>query len=450
MEAAHTLIEIALRAATVRATGGGDWTGHAARCRAFLNSAGPNPLRVWVADPDPVRYLAAAFAGLARGDHVFLANPRWSSAERRSGVRIAEPEVYFAGREPEFGMLGSGDGPLFSDARLMIPTGGSSGRVRFAIHSIDTLFAAAEGLRRHFNAGPLSSVCVLPVHHIGGFQQAVRAIATGGQVICADWKTVEGGVYPEADDGWMLSLVPSQLHRLLAAPASHRWLRRFRAVFVGGAPAGKGLLAAARDARIPVSIAYGSTETAAQVAALLPVEFLEGATGCGRELPHVTIRVVDLETGLECSPGEPGRIVIKSQALFGGYWPNPEYHAVLHTEDIGKLDESGRLTVVGRADAAINSGGEKIHPAEVEAAIRDTGFLRDVCVAGAPDPEWGEVVAALYPAECKADFVALEARLRASLTAYKIPRRWIPVEDWPVNEAGKVNRARLREWLRRH
>lgn len=443
------MIEVALSAPTVRSPRGADWSEHAARCRAFLDATGPNPLRVWVSDPDPVRFLAAAFAGLARGDHVFLANPRWSTQERNTGVRIAEPKVFFGGGDPEQRELETGDGPLFANARLMIPTGGSSGRVRFAIHTLDTLFATAEGLRRHFNAGQLSSVCILPVHHIGGFQQAIRAVATGGQLLCADWKAVEGGSYPEVDAGWMLSVVPAQLHRMLAAPASHRWLRRFRAVFVGGAPAGDRLLDEAREARIPVSIAYGSTETGAQVAALLPGEFLDGATGCGRELPHATIRVVDLETGLERSPGEAGRIVIKSAALFGGYWPNPQHVPVLQTEDIGMLDDFGRLTVLGRADAVINSGGEKIHPAEVEAAIRAAGVLSDVCIAGVPDAQWGEVVAALYPADCKADFISLEATLRASLSAHKIPRRWIPVEDWPVNEAGKVNRARLREWLRR-
>jgi len=400
-----------------------------------------------VADPDPVRFLAAAFAGLARGDHVFLANPRWTSAERKAGIRIAEPEVYFAERDPEHGVLDPGEGPLFADARLMIPTGGTSGRVRFAIHTLDSLFTAADGLRRHFNAHSLSSVCVLAVHHIGGFQQAVRAVATGGQTLCADWKAVEGGAYPEVEQGWILSLVPSQLHRLMTSAASHRWLRNFRAVFIGGAPASESLLAAARDARIPVSIAYGSTETGALVAALLPREFLAGANGCGRELPHATIRVVDLETALERSPGEAGRIVIKSAALFGGYWPNPEFLPVLHTEDIGKLDDWGRLTILGRADAVINSGGEKIHPAEIEDAIRATGILQDVVVAGAPDPEWGEIVAALFPADCKPDLASLEAMLRKSLSAFKIPRRWVPVEDWPVNEAAKVNRAQLRKRL---
>jgi acyl-CoA synthetase (AMP-forming)/AMP-acid ligase II len=73
--------------------------------------------------------------------------------------------------------------------------------------------------------------------------------------------------------------------------------------------------------------------------------------------------------------------------------------------------------------------------------------LQDVVVAGAPDPEWGETVAALYPAAAKPDVVAIEKALRASLGSIKLPRLWVPVQDWPVNEAGKVNRAVLRERL---
>ena len=138
---------------------------------------------------------------------------------------------------------------------------------------------------------------------------------------------------------------------------------------------------------------------------------------------------------------------MKSASLFGGYWPHAKQIQVLRTEDIGMLDENGNLTVIGRADAVINSAGEKIHPAEVESAIRATGMLNDVLVAGAPDHEWGEVVAAMHPANAKFDKAALENALRAVLGPIKIPRLWVPVDDWPVNEAGKVNRALLRERL---
>jgi O-succinylbenzoic acid--CoA ligase len=447
MGSPRALIAAALESNAVRSSRGGDWQTHAARCRKYLNDSAPPPLRVWVSESDPVRFFAAVFAALERGDHVFPANPRWNSHDWNTAINIADPEIFFSGGEGERRLSPSDEGPLFGGARLLVATGGTSGRMRFAIHTIDSLFAAADALRVHFGARSVSSVCVLPVHHIGGLQQVVRAIASGAQVLCADWKSIEQGSLPEVGDNWTISLVPSQLHRLLPSGPTRRWLRDFRAVMIGGAPAGARLLAEARDAQVPISVVYGSTETAALVAALKPTEFLAGARNCGRALPHAVIRIVDLESGLECSAGEPGRIVIKSASLFGGYWPHPEEITVLHTEDIGVLDENDTLTVIGRADAVINSGGEKIHPAEVEDAIRATGLLQDVVVAGAPDPEWGETVAALYPAISQPDITALERALRASLGSIKLPRRWISIDDWPVNEAGKINRAILREQL---
>jgi len=441
------MIESALTTPAVRSARGGDWRAHAANCRKYLDASAPPPLRVWLAESDPVRFFAAAFTALARGDHVFLANHRWGAREWEAALELAQPEVFFSHDGAERRLRPAESGPLFADGRLMVATGGTSGRVRFAIHTADSLFAAADALRVHFGARVVSSVCVLPVHHIGGVQQVVRAIASGGEVICADWKAVEGGAFPEIDASWTISLVPAQLHRLVNSAVARRWLREFRAVMVGGGPAGVQLLAAARDAQIPVSVVYGSTETAALVAALKPAEFLAGARNCGHALPHAVIRIADLETGLECSAGEPGRIIVKSASLYGGFWPKPEHIPVLATEDIGVLDESGSLTVIGRADSVINSGGEKIHPAEVEAAIRATGILQDVVVAGAPDAEWGETVAALYPSAAEPDIPALEKALRSSLGSIKLPRLWVPVDDWPVNEAGKVNRAMLRERL---
>src|SRR5690606_17334906 len=95
-------------------------------------------------------------------------------------------------------------------------------------------------------------------------------------------------------------------------------------------------------------------------------------------------------------PGE-GRICVRASSLFLGYWPEPARAAGegFLTSDRGRMDAGGRLTVLGRIDALINSGGEKIDPATVEAAIRATGFVRDVAVCGVPDRDWGEAVVAI-------------------------------------------------------
>jgi o-succinylbenzoate---CoA ligase len=98
--------------------------------------------------------------------------------------------------------------------------------------------------------------------------------------------------------------------------------------------------------------------------------------------------------------------------------------------------------VVGRRDALIISGGEKVDPAEVETALRESGFFTDVAVLGLPDPQWGQIVVACYPA---GGFSGEVMPWLPYLAAYKRPKRYVAVANWPRNEQGKVSRAVLRE-----
>ena len=182
---------------------------------------------------------------------------------------------------------------------------------------------------------------------------------------------------------------------------------------------------------LPLSLTYGSTETAAQVAALLPAEFATGVRNCGRPLPHAEISLRD------------GRVLVHAASLFRGYYPALESPSAWAGDDLGSFDAEGRLVIEGRADELIITGGKKVAPAEVEAALRATGLLADVCVLGLSDAGWGQVVAVFYPAPAVDERSVAEA-LRTQLAGYKIPKRWIAVADWPRNEQGKVDRARLR------
>ncbi|MET0261394.1 MAG: o-succinylbenzoate--CoA ligase, partial [Rariglobus sp.] len=192
----------------------------------------------------------------------------------------------------------------------------------------------------------------------------------------------------------------------------------------------------------PLAFSYGMTETAAMVTALRSDEFIAGGRGSGAPLPHVQL-VLDAE----------GRIGVKSASLFRGYWPNMREGDIWWTDDLGHLDERGSLHVRGRRDALIITGGEKVDPAEVEAALRATGLFKDVAVLGVSDAEWGESVVACYlsdEADCpggqKAGEQVINSHLLDHLAPYKRPKRYvaIPASQWPRNEQGKVNRALLR------
>ena len=464
--AAHRLTEPAVRSADT----GADWREPATRFVAALSAtavpADQPSTPVPVDSPDPLAFAAHAIAALVAGRDVLLCNPRWTAAERAAAEAL---RLAAADRPSDIPLLPVGhvadvapSSPLHpvvpapsagghlsvstvSTPRLLVATGGSTGSLRFATHTPDTLEAAALALQSFCGGAPLNSLCLLPLHHIGGFQQLVRALATGGELLLADWHAVTAGdrpALPPAAGGWMLSLVPAQLQRLVDDPAAITWLRGFSMILLGGAPASAALLVRARAERLHIAISYGASEFAAALAIQPPTEFLAGETGL-HPLPHATIRILDPETGTPLPSGELGRIEVSATSLFLGYWPALRTPGPFRTEDLGHLDSTGRLHVVGRADAAINTGGEKVHPAEVEAALRATGAFSEIVVLGVPDARWGECIAAFFSTADTPDLAAVEQTLRATLSPHKLPRRWIPITDWPSTPAGKTDRAAL-------
>jgi O-succinylbenzoic acid--CoA ligase len=298
-------------------------------------------------------------------------------------------------------------------------------------HDEFTLTAAVRGFTAHFGHGRVNAVDVLPPYHVSGFVARVRCAVTGGEYQPWAWKDLEAGRRPGLPAGdWVISLVPTQLQRLLKDQGATEWLRRFRAVFIGGAALWPELAEAAATARLPLAPSYGMTETAAMVTALLPEEFLAGRRSNGRVLPHAAISVNDA-----------GLVTIAAESLFRGYWPAGREEATLVTEDLGRLDADGHLHVLGRRDAVINSGGKKIYPEGVEAALRASGEFADVAVLGVPDAEWGERVVAFYP---RAERAPDLTRAVATLLHHERPKQWVAMEDWPRNAQGKINRALLR------
>jgi O-succinylbenzoic acid--CoA ligase len=388
--------------------------------------------------------MAAFSAAVAFGGEVFLADPSWGAAERAALDGLLPAESGPGGRAAAKGMASrpvpSQDG---GGGWLMIPSGGTTGTLRFARHDEGTISAAVRGFAGCFGVERVNSVGVLPLHHVSGLMAWMRAALTGGTHLPWDWKLLEAGMFPDLAAGsWFLSLVPTQLQRLLGSPETVAWLRGLRAILVGGGPVWPALSSAAAAARLPISLTYGATETAAMATALPPEEFLSGGRSSGVALPHARVRLA-----------EDGAICVGGESIFRGYYPDWEVGAPASrrefvTGDLGRLDGRGRLTVVGRKDAVIITGGEKVDPQEVEAALWASGEYSDVAVIGIPDPEWGEAVVACYPAGERPPDLSRTAARGCDLAAYKRPRRFLAVADWPRNAQGKVNRAALRAAIR--
>jgi O-succinylbenzoic acid--CoA ligase len=288
--------------------------------------------------------------------------------------------------------------------------------------------------------------------------QSVRARVASGRLKLANWDSVRSGRDRPDPNGYFISLVPTQLEHLMADRQALSWLKGFRAVLLGGGPTMPSLLERARSEGVPLAPAYGMTETAALVTVLRPTEFLAGRTGVGKPLPQVEIVVVGND-GRPVPAGRTGRIQVVSESLFHGYetekgsaldlcgGPQRSRADPFLTGDLGYMDSEGFLTVVGRADDVIISGGEKVSPGEVEAAIRDAGLAREVVVFGLADERWGEVVCAVVSGGDFNDETSARARLKSGLPVYKIPRRWRKVERLPRNRMGKLDRSRLAEMM---
>ncbi|MBD5780239.1 AMP-binding protein [Pelagicoccus sp. NFK12] len=393
------------------------------------------------------------FLAFAREEvDLFLYNPTWGRVELDTARRLAETHFEIADQDAGAFSCRQTGGPRSPDSvvmganplRVMIPTGGTSGRIRFAIHDWSTLAAAAYGFQQHVACNKMAGHCVLPLYHVSGFMQLVRALLTMGCVVFGRLETFAREhqlLLKENREDRFLSLVATQLERLLRDESNVERLRAYRAIFIGGGPAPIGLLEKARSLRLPLAPTYGMTETAAQVATLAPEYFLKGELHHGRALPHVRIDIVNEEVTSERVPaGEIGLVKVVGLSLFRGYWGDSSKQSNLSilTSDLGRMDAAGHLTVLGRADRVVITGGEKVNLREVELVFEGSGLVKDVYAFGLADREWGELLAVAYvPQDEAIGQETLQDLVAKELSNFKMPKKWIRLDEIPRNEAGK-------------
>ncbi len=401
--------------------------------------------RVLICEEDPRRFLTSFFAAMRKDCAIFLCNPGWSRHTWQQVISIARPH-FVAGNPPPGALDDNNPADAADTPAIMIPTSGTGGAIRFAVHTWESLGTAARGFLEFFAETPPNSYCVLPLFHVSGLMQVVRALQGEARVDFFDLKTPPAGQAPAFNPGdFIISIVPTQLWRLLAEPHYAAWLKTFRYVLLGGGPAEAGLLDAARAKNIRLAPCYGTTETAALVAALKPEQFLAGAKGAGYPLPHARIFIRD-EKGGPTEPGCHGSITVEAGSLSHGYYGEEPVipGTAFATGDEGCFDDEGSLHVLGRTDRIIISGAEKIDPRTVEEALRATGLVADILIFAQPDSEWGQRVVALYVLkDPNAGAEKLRQSARERLDPHQVPKKWIQVERIPRNALGKVDPGNL-------
>jgi acyl-CoA synthetase (AMP-forming)/AMP-acid ligase II len=172
----------------------------------------------------------------------------------------------------------------------------------------------------------------------------------------------------------------------------------------------------------------------------------------GRLLPNTTCKVMDVETGAELGPGEPGEILIRGPQLMRGYLHQPaataatlDGHLWLHTGDVGRLDGEGHVYVVDRVKELIKYKGYQVAPAELEAVLLTHPAVADVAVIPSPDEEVGEVPKACVVLRANVSDTELSAFVRQRVAPYKRVRRLEIVESLPRSPSGKLLRRVLVE-----
>jgi O-succinylbenzoic acid--CoA ligase len=364
---------------------------------------------------DPHDFTVELFAAILVGRSIALANPNWGAQER---------EQFDA-------LIGRGVAPLDSlssranyphacrqNKVILVPTGGTTSGIKLAIHTWKTLEAACKGVQQFLGGAIINSCCVLPLYHVSGFIQLLRAYHSGGYIRFDE---------DEVED-CCLSYVPTQLSRALFDKKRIQALSTTRVIFVGGAPMPESLAKEARKLKLPVMPVYGMTETAAMVAAIPVADFLtDSRIGA---LP-----IGDAKVEIDSS----GRICIQSPALFKGYYGREALDLTRGylSGDEGYIDENERLHVTGRIDRLVISGGEKIDPYEVEDVVGAISGIEEVLAVGLPDVEWGQKLVVYYTGQ---ELVDWEERLKEQLVSYKLPKEMLRVDHLPLDEKGKFLR----------
>jgi len=322
--------------------------------------------------------------------------------------------------------------------QLIVATSGSTGTPKGTMLTGANLAAAVRASRRMIplDSGDVWLAC-LPMVHIGGLSILLRCLDAGATVRLHprfDVKTISADL--EAGLVSHVSLVPAMLGLLLdhgCRPAP-----RLRCALIGGAGLPAALAERALKAGWPLMPSYGMSEAGSQVATC--PNLAEWSPGlAGLPLP-----------GVEIGFSSSGRVRVRGPMVMAGYL-SPDLRPGIgltpegwfETNDLGRLDEQGRLVILGRADDMLISGGENVHPAEIEALAGRCPGLRSVAITGRPDPVWGDLIVAILVGEVAPDLFL--DWCRAHLPSHLRPRRAVTVDALPLNPNGKIDRSKLQE-----
>jgi O-succinylbenzoic acid--CoA ligase len=349
---------------------------------------------------------------------------RLSVSERRSIVDRARPHFV---RDTSGETLLSDAAPVAPGVAIVMPTSGTAGAPKLAeLHRVAVVVAVSRSAKRLGATPGAPWICPLTPAHIGGLLVLLRGAILGAPVTMHERFDPERLVH-DGEGAAFVSVVPAMVRRLIASDLGLHGLT----LLVGGDGIEDETAGAARARGARVVTTYGLTETCG------------GFTYDGVPLEDMHVRL-DAAGAIEVSGSTVMEGYRLDRAATGAVFTTDGW---LRTGDLGTIDDDGTVSVHGRADHLIRTGAEKVWPEEVERALASHPKVRDVAVAGSPDPEWGDHVTAFVVPALIEDPPSLE-ELRAHgaerLARFKLPRELRLVDEIPRTGAGKVRRSALR------
>ena len=369
--------------------------------------------RVILARDNSRELVAQILAALDAGAEVVLQNTRLTEAERRAQVESIAA-IPPAG-EPAAILFTSG-------------TTGAPKAARLALENLEASARAAIDVLQLKNNDRY--ICAMPLFHTGGLGIVLRCRLAGAELLLHERFEARAVARELLENGAThVSLVASTLARVLDVCPNRTFPRSVKAVLVGGGPVPAPLLERARKAGLPVLQTYGLTESAS-MATCERIGEADGTTA-GPPVPGIELRLKGAE------------IELRGPQVMRGYLGAPPQQGWLRTGDLGEIDARGRLKVLSRRTDLIVSGGENVYPAEVEAALLAHPRVREAAVLPAPDATWGQVGVAYVVTDAAES--ALRDFLVTRVAKFKVPARFVKVQELPRNAAGKVDRRKLQE-----
>jgi len=410
------------------------------------------PVRVLVHDAahreDALAAVAAAGTGCLP---VCLDDPR--PGEVSYAALLAE------GREVPFRVEVDEDAPC-----VLNFTSGSTGALKAAVQTVGNRLANMRKQLMSDESRPRPGTRFLacgPITHATGMGLLAGVFGGSTTHVLPTWSPQGFLETVERERITATFLVPAMLNQVLAHPGAAAYdLSSLTSVRIGGAPVSPRRLREAVEFFGPVvAQGYGLGETTSVVAGLSSEDIARAVKedpellqSCGRAAYDTEIRVVD-EAGRELAPREIGEVVVRGPDCVRAYWQEPELSAEtfrdgwVHTGDLAWMREDGYLFLVDRKKDMIISGGFNIYCTEVEAALYEHPAVREACVVGVPDEQWGEAVKAVVvprPGTAVTD-EELIAFCAERLDRFKKPRSVDFVTELPHNRNGKLDRKAVRE-----